>query len=60
MLMNVIAFLFVLAQTELDFLHKKKPDAMRWAFLVGMARFELTTPCTPCKCATGLRYIPIF
>ena len=39
----------------------KKPDAMRWAFyLVGMARFELTTPCTPCKCATGLRYIPIF
>ena len=25
-----------------------------------MARFELTTPCTPCKCATGLRYIPIF
>ena len=33
---------------------------MRWAFLVGMARFELTTPCTPCKCATGLRYIPIW
>jgi hypothetical protein len=29
-------------------------------YLVGMARFELTTPCTPCKCATGLRYIPIF
>jgi len=25
---------------------------------VGMTRFELATPCTPCKCATGLRYIP--
>lgn len=25
---------------------------------VGMTRFELATPCTPCKYATGLRYIP--
>ena len=31
-----------------------------WFYWVGMARFELTTPCTPCKCATGLRYIPIW
>ena len=26
--------------------------------LVGTTRFELATPCTPCKCATGLRYVP--
>jgi hypothetical protein len=26
--------------------------------LVGMAGFELATPCTPCKCATRLRYTP--
>ena len=26
--------------------------------LVGAARFELATPCTPCKCATRLRYAP--
>src|ERR1700729_4076250 len=25
---------------------------------VGTTRFELATPCTPCKCATGLRYVP--
>ncbi len=27
-------------------------------FLVGTAGFELATPCTPCKCATRLRYAP--
>jgi hypothetical protein len=27
--------------------------------LVGTVRFELTTPCTPSKCATRLRYVPI-
>ncbi len=27
-------------------------------FFVGTTRFELATPCTPCKCATGLRYVP--
>jgi site-specific DNA recombinase len=27
---------------------------------VGTTRFELATPCTPCKCATGLRYVPRF
>ncbi len=26
--------------------------------LVGTAGFELATPCTPCKCATRLRYAP--
>ena len=26
--------------------------------LVGTAGFELATPCTPCKCATRLRYVP--
>src|SRR5574340_1272132 len=26
--------------------------------LVGARRFELPTPCTPCKCATRLRYAP--
>jgi hypothetical protein len=26
--------------------------------LVGTARFELATPCTPCKCATRLRHVP--
>ena len=26
--------------------------------MVGTARFELATPCTPCKCATRLRYVP--
>ena len=30
-----------------------------WLFvLVGTVGFELTTPCTPCKCATRLRYAP--
>ena len=27
-------------------------------FVVGAAGFELATPCTPCKCATRLRYTP--
>lgn len=27
--------------------------------LVGTAGFELATPCTPCKCATRLRYAPL-
>ena len=28
--------------------------------LVGAARFELAAPCTPCRCATGLRHAPTF
>ena len=27
-------------------------------WLVGTTGFEPATPCTPCKCATGLRYVP--
>ena len=27
---------------------------------VGTTGFEPATPCTPCKCATGLRYVPNF
>ena len=27
---------------------------------LGQAGFEPTTPCTPCKCATRLRYCPLF
>ena len=27
--------------------------------LVGTMRFELTTPSTPRKCATKLRYVPL-
>ena len=26
--------------------------------MVGAARFELATPCTPCRCAPGLRHAP--
>ena len=26
--------------------------------MVGTARFELATPCPPCKCATRLRHVP--
>ena len=26
--------------------------------MVGVTGFEPATPCTPCKCATGLRYVP--
>jgi hypothetical protein len=26
--------------------------------VVGVPRFELGTPCTPCKCATRLRHTP--
>ena len=53
---------FILARSNCVWTRRIK-KARRYAlgfFLVGMARFELTTPCTPCKCATGLRYIPIF
>lgn len=29
-------------------------------FFVGTTRFELATSCTPCKRATGLRYVPFY
>ena len=41
---------------------KQKAQSEDWAKclnqLVGAAGFELATPCTPCKCATRLRYAP--
>src|SRR5690348_10082095 len=33
-------------------------NASRTSNLVGAPRFELGTPCTPCKCATRLRHAP--
>ncbi len=39
---------------------QKSPGNRQGFLLVGMTRFELATPCTPCKCATGLRYIPMW
>jgi hypothetical protein len=33
-------------------------DGVATLKMVGPVRFELTTPCTPCKCATRLRYGP--
>src|SRR5207253_5293812 len=43
-------------------LHNKKRPAtgklLALGGLVGVAGFELATPCTPCECATRLRYTP--
>ncbi len=36
----------------------KKDRQRRRRSLVGAGGFEPPTPCTPCKCATGLRYAP--
>ncbi|MFM1981010.1 MAG: hypothetical protein RLZ68_2275 [Pseudomonadota bacterium] len=33
-------------------------EAKSVILLVGVAGCELATPCTPCKCATRLRYTP--
>jgi hypothetical protein len=38
------------------YLHNSKKSGL---ILVGTARFELATPCTPSKCATRLRYVPM-
>ena len=48
---------------EIDFgVKKAKGQSEDWPkclnLLVGAAGFELATPCTPCKCATRLRYAP--
>src|SRR6476646_1134381 len=37
--------------------HARREDCRREE-LVGTPRFELGTPCTPCKCATRLRHVP--
>src|SRR5580692_10095466 len=41
-------------------LRNKNPPHSRWIApsFVGTTGFEPATPCTPCKCATGLRYVP--
>jgi hypothetical protein len=33
-------------------------EETKWEVMVGTARFELATPCTPSKCATRLRHVP--
>ena len=43
----------VIQKTRLRLLRKR-------VFQVGQAGFEPTTPCTPCKCATRLRYCPFW
>ena len=37
---------------------KQSRRKRRLSRLVGVAGFEPTTTCTPCKCATRLRYTP--
>jgi hypothetical protein len=56
MLMNVIAFLFVLAQTELDFLHKKSPTLCVGLFWSGW-RDSNSRPLAP---HTGIFHFVIF
>ena len=38
--------------------NKKPTNAKAMVGEVGTTGFEPATPCTPCKCATGLRYVP--
>ncbi len=37
---------------------RMRPFRLRLHRVVGARRFELPTPCTPCRCATRLRYAP--
>ena len=39
-------------------LYRKAAGIDRRLFKVGAGGFEPPTPCTPCKCASGLRYAP--
>ena len=39
-------------------MHAKKRALETKTLFVGTTRFELATSCTPCKRATGLRYVP--
>ena len=39
-------------------LHLYKGFLFIEALLVGVGGFEPLTPCTPCRCATRLRYTP--
>ena len=40
--------------------HPDSGEAMESMGMVGMERFELSTPCSRSRCATRLRYIPTF
>jgi hypothetical protein len=46
------------AQSELKKAECEATHSALSKVLVGVAGFELATPCTPCKCATRLRYTP--
>src|SRR5689334_8294540 len=50
----------LLSQAAPDEAHqnKKPTNAKAMVGEVGTTGFEPATPCTPCKCATGLRYVP--
>ena len=37
---------------------KKELVSQFFSFIVGAKRLELSTPCTPCKCASQLRHAP--
>ena len=39
-------------------INKKKDLISQVLFFVGAKRLELSTPCTPCKCASQLRHAP--
>ena len=47
---------------SMNSIHQQKSQSEDWPkcliSMVGAAGFELATPCTPCKCATRLRYAP--
>ena len=43
---------------EIYIRHTKLEQVAASLRLVGTAGFEPATPCTPCKCATRLRYAP--
>lgn len=52
-------FLWGISAVAAAFKNKKTPLRPIFLFLwSGMTGFEPATPCTPCKCATRLRYIP--
>ena len=50
----------LLSQAAPDEAHQNKKPTNANALVgeVGTTGFEPATPCTPCKCATGLRYVP--
>ena len=49
---------FELVSSKLETKERMLTQASALFYSVGVPRFELGTPCTPCKCATKLRYTP--